>query len=135
MIFLLRSTRFGMHIYAVGDSEICAEVSGVNVKKTNFMIYLLSGSFAGLCGFLLLSKTNSMGPTTADGYEFNAIAAVIVGGTTFDGGKGGLGGTVLGALFIAIVKKRPPADRSVCLLAAGLRRDFHPLHHPDGRNQ
>lgn len=104
MIFLLRSTRFGMHIYAVGDSEICAEVSGVNVKKTNFMIYLLSGSFAGLCGFLLLSKTNSMGPTTADGYEFNAIAAVIVGGTTFDGGKGGLGGTVLGALFIAIVK-------------------------------
>lgn len=104
MIFVIRNTRFGMHIYAVGDSEVCAAVSGVNVAKTNFLIYLISGAFAGFCGFLLLSKTNSMGPTTADGYEFNAIAAVIVGGTTFDGGKGGLGGTVLGALFIAIVK-------------------------------
>lgn len=104
MIFVIRNTRFGMHIYAVGDSEVCAAVSGVNVAKTNFLIYLLSGAFAGFCGFLLLSKTNSMGPTTADGYEFNAIAAVIVGGTTFDGGKGGLGGTVLGAMFIAIIK-------------------------------
>lgn len=104
MIFVLRNTRFGMHIYAVGDSEICAGISGVNVAKTNFKLYLISGLFAGFCGFLLLSKTNSMGPTTADGYEFNAIAAVIVGGTTFEGGKGGLGGTVLGALFIAVVK-------------------------------
>lgn len=104
MIFILRNTRFGMHIYAVGDSEQCAAQSGVNVPFTIFWIYLLSGFFAGLCGFLLLSRTNSMGPTTGDGYEFNAIAAIIVGGTTFDGGKGGLGGTVLGALFIAIVK-------------------------------
>ena len=104
MIFVIRNTRFGMHIYAVGDSEQCAALSGVNVQMTLFWIYTLSGFFAGLCGFLLLSRTNSVGPTTGDGYEFNAIAAIIVGGTTFDGGKGGLGGTVLGALFIAIVK-------------------------------
>lgn len=104
MIFVMHRTRFGLHVYAVGDSETCAKVSGVNVKKTLFMVYLLSGLFAGLCGFLLLSKTNSVGPTTGDGYEFNAIAAIIVGGTTFDGGKGGLGSTVFGALFITIVK-------------------------------
>lgn len=104
MIFVMHRTRFGMHIYAVGDSETCAQVSGVNVKKTLFMVYLLSGCFAGLCGFLLLSRTNSIGPTTGDGYEFNAIAAIIVGGTTFEGGKGGLGSTVFGALFITIVK-------------------------------
>lgn len=104
MIFVLRNTRFGMHIYAVGDSEACAELSGVKVGKINFLIYFLSGLFAGLSGFLLLSKTNSMGPIAAEGYEFNAIAATIVGGTSFDGGRGGLGGTVFGALFIAVVK-------------------------------
>lgn len=104
MWYLLRNTRFGMHIYAVGDSEQCAELSGVKVQRTNFQIYLLSGIFAGISGFLLLSKTNSMGPIAAEGYEFNAIAATIVGGTSFEGGKGGLGGTILGALFIAVVK-------------------------------
>ena len=104
MWFCLRNTRFGMHIYAVGDSEQCAELSGVKVKRTNFLIYLFSGLFAGLSGFLLLSKTNSMGPIAAEGYEFIAIAATIVGGTSFDGGKGGLGGTIFGALFIAVVK-------------------------------
>ncbi len=104
MWYALRNTRFGMHIYAVGDSEQCAELSGVWVGKVNFQIYLLSGIFAGISGFLLLSKTNSMGPIAAEGYEFNAIAATIVGGTSFDGGKGGLGGTIFGALFIAVVK-------------------------------
>lgn len=108
MIVIMRNTRFGMHIYAIGDSEQCAQLSGVNVKWTIFAAYALSGMFAGLGGILLLSKTNSMGPTSTDSYAFNAIAAVIVGGTSFSGGKGGLGGTVLGALFITIIKAGLP---------------------------
>lgn len=108
MIILIRNTRFGMHIYAIGNSEQCAQLSGVNVKMVVFWAYVLSGMFAGLGGLLLLSRTNSMGPTATDSYAFNAIAAVIVGGTSFSGGKGGLGGTVLGALFLTIVKAGLP---------------------------
>ena len=108
MIVIMRNTRFGMHIYAIGNSEQCAQLSGVNVKGTIFFAYTLSGMFAGLGGLLFLSKTNSMGPTSTDSYAFNAIAAVIVGGTSFSGGKGGLGGTVLGALFLTIIKAGLP---------------------------
>jgi ribose transport system permease protein len=104
MNIILKRTRFGMHIYAVGDSEQCAEHSGISVKKVRFLVYVISGALAGLGGVLLIARTNSAAPVLAVGYEFDAIAAVIVGGTSFDGGKGSLWGTVFGAIIIAAVK-------------------------------
>ena len=104
MIFVLSRTRFGMHIYAIGDSEQCSEQSGVSVYKVRMAIYVISGILAGLGGMLLVSKTNSASPTIGNGYEFDAIAAVIIGGTPFEGGKGGLGGTIVGAIIIQAFK-------------------------------
>lgn len=104
MLFILKRTHFGMHVYAVGDSEQCASQSGIDVRKIRMRIYLISGTLAGLGGLLLFSKTNSANVTIGSGYEFDAIAAVIVGGTTFSGGKGGLTGTIIGALLIRSVK-------------------------------
>lgn len=104
MMLLLARTRFGMHIYAVGDSEQCAAQSGIVVPRIRILVYAISGILAGLGGVLLVSKTNSASATIGNGYEFDAIAAVIIGGTPFEGGKGGLGGTVIGALVIQAFK-------------------------------
>lgn len=103
-IFLSTKTRFGYAIYAVGDSEECAFKSGINVCKVRILIYMLSGIFAGIGGILLAAKTNSASATLGSGYEFNAIAAVIVGGTPSEGGKGGLAKTALGAILITVLK-------------------------------
>lgn len=101
---ILYKTRFGFHIYAIGDSESCAINSGINVKKTRFFVYTMSGLMAGLAGVLLLARTNSAGATIGEGYEFNSIAAVVIGGTAMEGGKGGFKGTIFGAIFIAAMK-------------------------------
>lgn len=103
MCWVLYKTRFGMHIYAVGDSEKCAENSGIHVSKTRFAIYTISGLLAGFAGALLAAKTNSAGPIGAEGYEWNAIAATIIGGTSFAGGRGGLAGTIVGALIMTVI--------------------------------
>lgn len=97
-------TRFGMHLYAVGDSEQCAWQSGINVEKIRFIIFTLSGCLAGFGGALLVAKTNSASPIIGNGYEFDAIAAVIIGGTPFAGGKGGLFGTLIGAVSLCAIK-------------------------------
>lgn len=103
-IFISTKTRFGFSVYGIGDSEECAVKSGIDVTKTRLKIYVISGILAGIGGILLAAKTNSASSTLGSGYEFNAIAAVVVGGTPFDGGKGGLMGTVLGSLLIAVMK-------------------------------
>ncbi|MGX8702271.1 ABC transporter permease [Caproiciproducens sp.] len=104
MIFILHKTRFGMHVYAVGDSEQCADQSGIDVSSVRVAVYTISGAMAGFAGVLLAARTNSASPIIGSGYEFDAMAAVIVGGTSFDGGKGGLGGTVIGVLAITAIK-------------------------------
>ena len=103
MCWILYKTRFGMHIYAVGDSEKCAENSGIQVSKIRFAIYSISGLLAGFAGALLAAKTNSAGPIGAEGYEWNAIAATIIAGTSFSGGQGGLAGTVVGAFIMTVI--------------------------------
>lgn len=104
MIFVTTKTRFGYAVYAVGDSEECAFKSGIHVANVRVWVYLLSGILAGFGGIMLAARTNSASATLGMGYEFNAIAAVIVGGTPFDGGKGGLLGTVFGSILIAVMK-------------------------------
>jgi ribose/xylose/arabinose/galactoside ABC-type transport system permease subunit len=103
MLLLTTKTLFGMHIYAVGDSEQCSEQSGINVPRVRVLIYILSGLLAGLGGVLIISRTNSASPIVASGYEFDAIAAVIIGGTPFDGGKGGIAGTIAGATIMVAI--------------------------------
>lgn len=101
---LSTKTHFGYAVYAIGDSEECAFKSGINVDRVRILIYTISGIFAGVGGILLAARTNSASATLGSGYEFNAIAAVIVGGTPSEGGKGGLGRTVLGAMLITVLK-------------------------------
>ena len=103
-VFILYKTTFGLHIYAIGDSEACAINSGINVRKTRFWVYTLSGLMSGIAAIVLLARTNSAGATIGEGYEFNAIAAVVIGGTAMEGGKGGFKGTIFGAIFIAAMK-------------------------------
>lgn len=103
-VLIMYKTRFGLHIYAIGDSEACAINSGINVRKTRFWAYALSGLTAGIAAVVLLARTNSAGATIGEGYEFNAIAAVVIGGTAMEGGKGGFKGTIFGAIFISAMK-------------------------------
>ena len=104
MMIVLKATKFGYHVYAVGDSEQSARLSGIHVTKIRMLIYTISGALAGFGGVLLIAKTNSATASVGSGYEFDAIAACIIGGTSFDGGKGGLGGTIFGALILAAFK-------------------------------
>ncbi|GHV47033.1 sugar ABC transporter permease [Synergistales bacterium] len=104
MIFIMKKTRFGLHVYAIGDSVQCAHQSGVNVTSVLIKIYFITGLLAGFGGVLLASKTNSISPIAGRGYEFDAVAAVVVGGTPLDGGVGGIWGTIMGAILIAMMK-------------------------------
>lgn len=97
---LLRYTRFGRHVYAIGSSEATARLCGVPVVRTKILVYTLSGLFAGLAGVLEFSKLNIGQPTGATMYELYVIAACVIGGTSLMGGVGTISGTVVGALII-----------------------------------
>ena len=101
--FLLRMTVFGRRVYAIGGNAVAASVSGINVNAIKIGVYTLSGLLAGFCGVLLASRTVSGSPTAGEGYEMNAIAAVIIGGVSMSGGVGKWYGTVIGALLIAVI--------------------------------
>ena len=88
---------------ALGGSQAVASVSGINVVKTSIIVYALSGLFAALAGVLIACMTNSGSPAVGVDYTFNAMAAIVIGGTPFIGGKGGIGGTILGALLMKIL--------------------------------
>ncbi|GAB4437518.1 MAG: ABC transporter permease [Anaerolineae bacterium] len=100
---LLYHTRFGRHIYAIGDNEVAARLSGIGVKRYIAFVYAAAGALAALAGAIEIARLNSAQPTLGQGYEFDAIAAVVVGGTSFEGGEGTLWGTLLGVLFIAVL--------------------------------
>ena len=97
---LLRYTKLGRRIFAVGSSEATARLCGVPVARTKVIVYLLAGVFAGLAGVLEFSKLNIGQPTGAEAYELYVIAACVIGGTSLRGGVGSIFGTVVGALII-----------------------------------
>jgi ribose transport system permease protein/erythritol transport system permease protein len=102
---VLRYTRFGRHVFAVGSNESTARLCGVPVERTKVMIYMLAGFFAGLAGLMQFSYEGGNGyPTTAVGYELHVIAAVVLGGGSLLGGEGSILGSVIGALMITILK-------------------------------
>ncbi|MCI8649632.1 MAG: ABC transporter permease [Anaerotruncus sp.] len=100
---MLAKTRYGRHIYAIGGNQSAAEHSGINVRRNLIIIYLLSSLLAGLAGILLASRVSSGQPTAANGYETSAIAAAVVGGVSFTGGTGTIGGTFIGALIMGVI--------------------------------
>jgi len=99
----LRNMRAGRHLYAVGGNENAARASGVKVGRVKLMAYTLSGALAGLGGVVLAARITTGQPNAGIGYELDAIAAVVIGGTSLNGGIGGVSGTVLGALLIGVL--------------------------------
>lgn len=100
---VLNYTRFGRHTYALGDSEEAARLLGLNVGRVTVGVYTLSGAMAGLAGVLLASRLGTGQPVAAVGWELDAIAAVVVGGTLLTGGQGGIGSTFVGMLLLALI--------------------------------
>lgn len=100
---ILRMTRYGRHVYAVGGNAEAARLSGVPVDRVRMIAYCLSGLFAGLGGIVMATQLNIGEANLGKGYELDAIAAVVVGGTSLMGGAGGIGGTVMGVLLIGVL--------------------------------
>ena len=97
---LLSRTRIGQYIYTLGDNPTAAHMAGVPTQRMIVLVYAISGLCAALAGLVLIARLDSAQPVIGQGYELNAIAAVVVGGTSFSGGEGSLVGTLLGVLFI-----------------------------------
>lgn len=100
---VLRSTKYGRHIYAVGGNREAARLSGLNVDRLTMSVYVIMGFFAGLSGFILSSRLNSAEQVAGVGYELTVIAGVVIGGTSLFGGEGGIFGTVVGVLLIGVL--------------------------------
>ncbi len=100
---VLRYTRFGRHIFAIGSNESTARLCGVAVDRTKIWIYAVGAGFAGLAGVLQFSYLTGGDPTTAVGLELNIIAAVVIGGASLSGGRGTILGTMIGALIMTVV--------------------------------
>lgn len=100
---LLRYTTFGRYLYAIGGSAEAARLSGVPIRRTIITAYAVTGGLAGMAGVLTAARLSSGDPSGGSLLELDAIAAVVIGGTSLLGGVGGMGGTVLGALLLALV--------------------------------
>jgi len=103
LFLLLRYTRTGRRIYAVGGNEEAAFLSGVNTQKVKILVYLMNGAFVGLASMVLLSRLGSALPSTGSGLELRAIAAVVIGGVPLTGGKGSALGTFLGVILMGLI--------------------------------
>ena len=101
--FLLERTRFGRHVYAVGGNMEAARLAGINVKRVLLTVYMLGGAAAGVAGVIFSARVLSAQPTAGTGYELDAIAAVVLGGTALAGGRGRILGTLVGAVIIGVL--------------------------------
>ena len=101
--YVLKNTIMGRHIYALGSNEDAAKLSGLNTDKIKIAVYTVSGILAAVAGIILTSRLYSAQPTAGDGYELDAIAAVVLGGTSLTGGKGKISKTIVGALIIGVL--------------------------------
>ncbi len=103
LYIILNKTVFGRQTYAIGGNETAAALSGIKVNRTKIMIYALSGLMSALAGIILASRLDSAQPTAGETYELDAIAAVVLGGTSLMGGKGRIVGTLIGVLIIGVL--------------------------------
>jgi ribose/xylose/arabinose/galactoside ABC-type transport system permease subunit len=100
---ILRRTRFGRYVYAMGSNEEAAVLSGINVANYKMLVYITSGLFAGIAGVILTSRVISGQPTLGEVQELYSIAAVVIGGGRISGGVGGIGTTLMGVLVLGIL--------------------------------
>ncbi len=103
MLLIQRKTKFGYNIYSIGGSENVAAISGINVVDTRIKVHMISGLLAAIAGMATACMNVAGSPTVGNDYSFNAMAAVVLGGTAFAGGKGGIIGTVFGTLMLRIL--------------------------------
>lgn len=103
LAIILQKTTFGRHTYAIGGNEVASKISGIKVNKVKILIYGISGLMSALAGAILTSRLNSAQPTAGTSYELDAIAAVVLGGTSLTGGKGRIVGTLIGVLIIGVL--------------------------------
>ena len=102
-VIVLRRTRFGRYTYAVGGNEAAARLSGINVDAIKIAAFVISGVCAAIAALILTARLNSGQPLAGQGYELDVIAAVVVGGTSLAGGRGSVGGSVIGAMLIGVL--------------------------------
>jgi ribose transport system permease protein len=105
MAILLHRTRFGQYIYAMGGSREAARYTGIPMVRVEILVYTICSVLAGVAGMINSSQLYSAVPSSGEGFELNAIAAAVVGGTSFTGGKGTMVGTLIGAILIGILSK------------------------------
>jgi len=99
----LRNLRLGRYVFAVGGNENAARAAGISVRRVKLFAYTVCGALAGLAGVVLAARITTGQPNAGIAYELDAIAAVVIGGTSLSGGIGGVGGTVLGALLMGVI--------------------------------
>ncbi len=100
---LMKYTKLGLYVYAIGGNEKATSASGVNVKRMKRIFFCISGALVGLAGVLLMARMMSGQPSVGDGYEFDAITAAVVGGTSFTGGIGTVGGMLIGSTIVGMI--------------------------------
>jgi ribose transport system permease protein len=101
--FVLTRTALGRYTFALGSNEEAVRLSGVNTDRWKIAVYTLSGAICGVAGLLIASRLNSAQPALGQGYELDAIAAVVIGGTSLSGGRGTILGTLIGALIMSVL--------------------------------
>jgi ribose transport system permease protein len=101
--YVLSQLKMGRYIFAIGGNEEASRLSGISTRNVKTSVYAISGMLAALSGIIITSRLNSAQPTAGSGAELDAIAAVVLGGTSLSGGQGGISGTIVGALIIGVL--------------------------------
>lgn len=102
-VVVTQKTKIGRYIYAIGGNEQAAKLSGININKVKITVYSIAGALAALGGIIVTARLDSAQPNAGISYELDAIAAVVIGGTSLSGGKGSVWGTVMGAVIIGVL--------------------------------
>lgn len=116
---IMKKTTFGRKIYSIGNNELAASIHGINTKVHKGLLYIISGAIAGLAGVIALSRIGMVTSAVAVGWEFQAVTAVIIGGTSLTGGKGTIAGSAIGVLIIVAVRNLMTLNR-----ISGFYQDF-----------
>lgn len=101
--YVISQTKFGRYVYAIGGNEDSARLSGISTKTIKNYVYMISGITAAISGIIVTSRIGSASPNAGSGFELDAIAAVVLGGTSLAGGEGNISGTIIGAVIIGVL--------------------------------